>query len=44
MIPEVAKPELIRKRQAGQTWTGMARWLDEEYGIELHRSTIQLWI
>ena len=43
MIPEIAKPELIRKRQAGQTWTSMARWLAEEYGIELHRSTIQRW-
>ena len=43
MIPEIAKPELIRKRQAGQTWTSMARWLAEEYGRELHRSTIQRW-
>jgi hypothetical protein len=43
MIPEIAKAELIQKRQAGQTWTGLARWLAEEYGIELHRSTIQRW-
>jgi hypothetical protein len=43
MIPEIAKQELIQKRQAGQTWTGLARWLVDEYGIELHRSTIQRW-
>ena len=43
MIPEIAKAELIQKRQAGQTWTGLARWLAEDYGIELHRSTIQRW-
>ena len=27
----------------GQTWTGLTRWLAEEYGVELHRSTIQRW-
>jgi len=43
MIPEIAKRELIQKRQAGQTWTGLTRWLAEEYGVELHRSTIQRW-
>ena len=43
MIPEIAKKELIHKRQAGQTWTGLARWLSVEYGIDLHRSTIQRW-
>ena len=43
MIPEIAKQEFIRKRQAGQTWTSMARWLADEYGVELHRSTIQRW-
>jgi len=43
MIPDIAKTELIQKRQAGHTWTGLAKWLDEEYGISLHRSTIQRW-
>ena len=43
MIPEIAKKELIYKRQAGQTWTGLARWLSVEYGVDLHRSTIQRW-
>ena len=43
MIPEIAKQDLIKKRQAGATWTSLAKWLDDEYSISLHRSTIQRW-
>jgi hypothetical protein len=43
MIPEMAKKDLIQKRQAGATWTSLAQSLEEEYGIEVHRSTIQRW-
>jgi len=43
VIPEIAKPELIRRRKAGQTWTSLADFLEEEYGVSVHRSTIQRW-
>tara|TARA_R110002051_G_scaffold325117_1_gene425847 strand:+ start:4057 stop:5391 length:1335 start_codon:yes stop_codon:yes gene_type:complete len=41
MIPEEAKLEILKKRAAGQTWTGIANWLKETFGIEVHRTTIQ---
>ena len=43
MIPENAKPEIIRKRKAGQTWTSLAEWVTEEFGTAVHRTTIQRW-
>ena len=43
MIPEQARLEIVRKRQAGQTWTGIAMWLAEEYGVDVHRTTVQRW-
>ena len=43
MIPEQAKSEIIKKRQAGETWTAIAEWMEEETGISVHRSTIQRW-
>ena len=43
MIPEVAKSEIIRKRELGETWTGLAKWLTSSYGISIHRTTIQRW-
>ena len=30
-------------RLAGATWTSLARWLQDEYGVNVHRSTIQRW-
>ncbi len=41
MIPEEAKPEIIKKRAAGQTWAGIANWLKDAFGVEVHRTTIQ---
>ena len=43
MIPEQARLEIGRKRAAGETWTGIARWIREEYGVEVHRTTVQRW-
>ena len=43
MIPEEAKLELIKKKGAGQTWTSLVEWLKTNYGIEVHRTTIQRW-
>ena len=43
MIPEQARLEIGRKRATGETWTGIARWLLEEYGVEVHRTTVQRW-
>ena len=43
MIPEQAKSEIRKRRAAGGTWTGIANWIEGEFGISLHRSTIQRW-
>ena len=43
MIPEQAKVEIIQKRTAGETWTSLAQWLLDEFGVEVHRTTIQRW-
>jgi len=43
MIPEQAKSEIKRKRSAGQSWTSIAKWLEEQYGVDIHRTTIQRW-
>ena len=42
-IPEQAKPKIIKMRRAGMGWTALKRWLEDEYGIDVHRSTIQRW-
>jgi len=43
MIPEQARLEIIRKKDLGETWTGIAKWIAEEYGVTIHRTTIQRW-
>jgi len=43
MIPEQAKSEIIKRRAAGETWTGIANWVLSQFGIEIHRTTIQRW-
>ena len=43
MIPEQAKSEIIKRRNLGATWTKITEWLQEEYGILVHRTTIQKW-
>ena len=41
MIPEEAKSEIIKRRAAGQTWDGIASWIEQTFGISVHRTTIQ---
>jgi len=43
MIPEQARLEIIRKKDLGETWTGIARWIEKQYGVPIHRTTIQRW-
>ena len=43
MIPEQARLEIIEKRDLGETWTGIAKWMEREYGVAIHRTTIQRW-
>ena len=43
MIPETAKPELVKKRLAGANWTELAQFLQQEYGIDVHRTTVMRW-
>ena len=43
MIPEQAKLEIKKRREAGATWTALAKWIADEYGIDVHRTTLQRW-
>ena len=43
MIPEQAKSEIIRRKKLGATWTAIAKWVQEEYAVQVHRTTIQRW-
>ena len=42
-IPESAKRDILGWRVKGMGWTAIARQLDDEYGVTLHRSTVQRW-
>ena len=41
MIPEQAKSEIIKKRSEGMTWDSIADWVDDKYGVRVHRTSIQ---
>ena len=43
MIPEQARLKIIEQKQAGETWTGIAKWIEEKYGVSIHRTTVQRW-
>ena len=43
MIPEQVKSEIIKRRALGATWTSIAKWLQDEHGVDIHRTTIQRW-
>ena len=43
MIPEQARLEIIKRKQEGETWTGISKWIEDEYGIAIHRTTVQRW-
>ena len=42
-IPTQAQNELIKRRQAGETWTSLSEWLKTTFGIDIHRTNIQRW-
>ena len=43
MIPEQARLGIIKRKEEGETWTGISKWIEEEYGIAIHRTTVQRW-
>ena len=43
MIPEEAKSEIIKRREQGATWTSLSNWVEEIFGVPIHRTTIQRW-
>ena len=43
MTPDEAKRDVITQRNQGNTWTDIARWLEDEYGLSVHRTTVQRW-
>jgi len=43
MIPEMSKDEIVKRKLAGNTWTAIAKWIEQEYGETVHRTTIQRW-
>ena len=43
MIPEAAKDAIIKRKLAGETWTAIATWVEQEYGETVHRTTVQRW-
>ena len=43
MIPELAHDEIIKRKLAGETWTAIAKWIEQEYGESVHRTTVQRW-
>ena len=44
MIPEQAKSEIIRRRGIGATWTAIAKWIDEEFGVNVSPTSIHRWL
>ena len=43
VIPEKAKPEIVKRKLAGATWSNIARWVNDTYGLNIHRTTFQKW-
>ena len=43
MIPELSKDGIIKRKLAGETWTAIAKWIEQEYGETVHRTTVQRW-
>ena len=43
MIPEIAKDGIVKRKLAGETWTAIAKWMEQEFGEPVHRTTVQRW-
>ena len=43
MIPELAQDGIIKRKLSGETWTAIAKWIEQDYGVSVHRTTVQRW-
>ena len=43
-IPDKAKDDLIKKWVSGATYTELARFLHQHYGVDVHRTTVMRWV
>jgi len=43
VIPEEAKEEIVKRKMAGATWSALSRWVEDRWGVAIHRTTIQKW-
>ena len=43
-IPDKAKDDLIKKWVSGATYTELARFLHQHYGVAVHRTTVMRWV
>ena len=43
VIPEEAKEEIVKRKMAGATWSALSRWVEERWGVAVHRTTLQKW-
>ena len=43
MIPDVAQEGIIKRKLSGETWTAIAKWIEQDYGVSVHRTTVQRW-
>ena len=41
MIPEQAKLGITERRNQGWTWQSIANWIEEEFEVRVHRTSIQ---
>ena len=43
-IPDKAKDDLIKKWISGATYTELAKFLHQHYGVDVHRTTVMRWV
>ena len=43
VIPEEAKEEIVKRKMAGATWSALSRWVEDRWGVAVHRTTLQKW-
>ena len=43
MTLEEIKSKVVERRNQGETWTDIAIWIEEIYGLSVHRTTVQRW-
>ena len=40
VIPEEAKEEIVKRKMAGATWSALSRWVEDRWGVAVHRTTL----